>query len=50
MEYVFGEFVVDDEGEEALNGDELNVDAGTGRALSLDPLRVDCELPILGEA
>jgi len=32
-----------------LNIEELNVDAGTGRALSLDPLEVD-ELPILGES
>jgi len=42
--------VVDDEEDEAvLNIEELKVDAGTGRALSFDPLEVD-ELPILGES
>jgi hypothetical protein len=50
VEYVLGELVVDDEDDEALlNIEELNVDAGTGRAFSLDPLEVD-ELPILGES
>lgn len=49
VEYIFGEFVLEDEGEEALNIEELKVDAGTGRALSFDPLEVGCE-PILGEA
>jgi len=45
---VLGEFVVEDEEDEALlNVEELKVDAGTGRAFSLDPLEVD-ELPILG--
>ena len=47
---MLGEFVVEDEDDEALlNIEELKVDAGTGRALSLDPLEVD-ELPILGES
>ena len=42
--------MVDDEEDEAvLNIEELKVDAGTGRALSFDPLEVD-ELPILGES
>jgi hypothetical protein len=47
---VLGEFVVEDEEDEGLlNIEELKVDAGTGRALSFDPLELD-ELPILGES
>jgi hypothetical protein len=42
--------VEDDEDDEALlNIEELNVDAGTGRAFSLDPLEVDV-LPTWGES
>jgi hypothetical protein len=43
--------VVDDEEDEALlNIEELNVDAGTGRAFNRDPLAVDWPLPSLGES
>jgi hypothetical protein len=39
VEYVFDEFVLEEEDEVVVmlfNMDELNVDAGTGRAFSLD--------------